>query len=161
SVSLLPGHYYLIQESSGGAAGASLPTPDASGTIAMAAGAGKVALANTTAALTGGCPTGGTIVDLVGYGSTATCFEGGAAAPAPGNTTAAIRNGAGCTDTNVNSADFTAATPTPRNTSSTSNQCTGAIAPPTIVQSRTDWHSVMTRLFAEAVISNRVLIRFF
>jgi hypothetical protein len=37
STLLLPGHYYLIQEASGGAVGASLPTPDAGGTTAMAA----------------------------------------------------------------------------------------------------------------------------
>ena len=44
SVSLAPGHYYLVQESSGGSTGANLPTPDATGSIAMAATAGKIAL---------------------------------------------------------------------------------------------------------------------
>src|SRR4030095_6762801 len=41
SVTLLPGQYYLIQESSGGSSGVVLAAPDATGTIAMAAGAGK------------------------------------------------------------------------------------------------------------------------
>ena len=50
---LLPGHYFLIQEASGGATGVALPTPDATGTIAMAATAGKVALVSGTTALTG------------------------------------------------------------------------------------------------------------
>lgn len=131
SVSLLPGHYYLIQEASGGVTGSSLPTPDATGSISMSATGGKVALVNSTTALTGsGCPFGGTVVDFVGYGTTADCFEGAGRAPAPSNATADIRAGAGCTDTGVNSADFTAATPTPRNTSSATNQCPGTIVPP-------------------------------
>jgi predicted extracellular nuclease len=47
SVTLLPGQYYLIQESSGGSNGIALAAPDATGTIAMAAGSGKVALVKT------------------------------------------------------------------------------------------------------------------
>ena len=38
SVTLLPGQYYLVQESSGGSSGVVLSAPDATGTIAMAAG---------------------------------------------------------------------------------------------------------------------------
>ena len=51
-----------------------LPSPDATGTIAMAAGAGKVALQVTATPIVGACPASGT-ADLVGYGA-ATCFEG-------------------------------------------------------------------------------------
>ena len=40
---LLPGQYFLVQEASGGGNGALLPTPDVTGTIPMAATAGKVA----------------------------------------------------------------------------------------------------------------------
>src|SRR4030095_13947395 len=76
---LLPGQYFLVQEGSGGAVGAALPTPDVSGTINLAATAGKVALVSGTVSLTGsGCaavPAGVTIVDFLGYGSTANCFE--------------------------------------------------------------------------------------
>jgi len=36
SGSIAPGHHYLVKES-GGASGAALPTPDATGTIAMSA----------------------------------------------------------------------------------------------------------------------------
>ena len=117
--SVLPGHYYLVQEAAGTAGTVSLPTPDAFGTIAMSATAGKVALVNNTTLLTGtGCPLvpGSSIVDYVGYGSTANCFEGTGATPNLVNTTAAIRNAAN-TDTDNNATDFTSAAPNPRNSS--------------------------------------------
>lgn len=160
AVSLLPGHYYLTQEA-GGAVGASLPTPDATGTTAMAAGAGKVALVNSTTALTGsGCPFGVTVIDFVGYGTTADCFEGAGRAPTPSNTTADIRAGGGCTDTDVNSTNFAAATPTPRNTASAANQCPGTIAPPATVSAprlnRTEgWTEYFTALLARPALTNR------
>src|SRR3989441_2501838 len=44
SGALNPGQYYLVQEAQGAGGTAVLPVPDASGTIAMAATAGKVAL---------------------------------------------------------------------------------------------------------------------
>ncbi len=131
---IAPGHYYLIQESAGAGGTVNLPTPDATGVIAMAATGFKVALLSTTTALTGGCPSSASIADLIGASNTATCFET-AFAPAPSNTTADIRAGGGCTDTNNNGADFTAAAPTPRN-STTSFICgstpisgTGASSP--------------------------------
>jgi uncharacterized protein len=126
--SLAPGQYYLIGLA-GGSTGANLPTPDASGTIAMAAGAGKVALVNGTSSL--GCNGGSAvcdptqlarIIDLVGYGN-ANFFEGSGAAPTLSNTTAAFRAGNGCTDTDNNSADFTSAAPNPRNAASPVNLC--------------------------------------
>ena len=122
-VTLAPGQHYLIQQA-GGANGAALPTPDATGTIAMAAGAGKVALVRTTTALTTACPTDPNIVDFVGYGSTANCFRGTGPAAAASNTNAAVRTGNGCTDTRNNAGDFALATPNPRNTSALLNQCT-------------------------------------
>ncbi|HKN83457.1 MAG TPA: lamin tail domain-containing protein, partial [Pyrinomonadaceae bacterium] len=66
-VVLLPGQYYLVQESSGGSNGVALPAPDAIGTIAMAAGSGKVALVKNSTALSGTCSNDPNIVDLVGY----------------------------------------------------------------------------------------------
>ncbi len=125
---LVPGQYYLVQEA-GGANGSPLPTPDATGSISMAATAGKVALVSNGTALTGGCPTSVNIIDLVGYGTTATCFEGTGPAPAPGTTTADLRKVGGCTDTNDNATDFLTATPTPRNTASPLNDCN---APPNL-----------------------------
>ena len=103
SGSLAPGQYYLVQEAAGAGGTTVLPTPDASGSIAMSATNGKVALANTATPLTGSCSTA--VVDLVGYGS-ANCFEGAGAAPALSNTTAAIRFSDGCIDTDDNNADF-------------------------------------------------------
>lgn len=130
--SLAPGQYFLVQLSSGGANGSPLPAPDASGSIAMAAGAGKVALVSGTTALSGsGCPLGPTVVDFVGYGTTADCFEGSGRAPAPGNSTADLRKAGGCTDTNDNAADFLVSAPFPRNTSSPFNNCTPG-APPNL-----------------------------
>ena len=125
-----PGQYFLVRLSSGGANGSPLPTPDATGGINMAAAAGKVALVSGTSALTGsGCPFAGAVADFVGYGTTADCFEGASRAPAPGNTTAALRKVGGCTDTNDNAADFLATVPNPRNTASTINDCN---APPDV-----------------------------
>src|SRR5437660_6905208 len=76
-----PGKYYLVQEAAGTGGTASLPTPDATGNINMSATSGKVALVNTTAALTGGCPLGPAVIDFVGFGSGTNCSET-AAAPA-------------------------------------------------------------------------------
>jgi uncharacterized protein (TIGR03437 family) len=124
SVTLNPGQYYLIQESSGGSNGALLTAPDATGTIAMAAGSGKVVLIKSTTALTGACPNDPNIVDLVGYGSTANCFKGSAPAPTPSNTNAILRAAAGCTDTRNNVADFALGPPNPRNSNFLPRICT-------------------------------------
>lgn len=123
AVSLLPGQYYLIQESSGGSNGVALASPDASGTIAMAAGSGKVALVKNIIALTGSCPSDPNIVDLLGYGSTANCFRGSSAV-APSNTNALLRAANGCANTSNNRTDFAVGPPNPRNTSSLPRICT-------------------------------------
>jgi hypothetical protein len=121
NVTLQPGQYFLIAESFGANGVNPLPTPDATGTIAMSATAAKVALVNSTTALSGACPSNvtgtGAIIDFVGYGATANCSET-ANAPAPSTTTADIRNGGGNVDTDNNSTDFQALAPTPRNTAS-------------------------------------------
>ena len=106
---LLPGRYFLIQEASGGTTGVALPAPDVSGgTINLSATAGKVALVLETTNLTGsGCPLGATIVDFLGYGSTANCSEISPITVSGTNSNArsVIRTNS-CTDTNNNSADF-------------------------------------------------------
>jgi len=122
SGTLQPGQYYLIQEALGAGGTQNLPVPDATGNINMSATAGKVALVNSTTALSGDCPTGG-VQDLIGYGA-ANCSEV-SVAPGLSNTTADLRAAAGCSDTNNNSADFSAAPPTPRNTASPFNMCAG------------------------------------
>jgi hypothetical protein len=127
TVSLNPGQYFLIQQAAGTGGTTNLPTPDATGSITMSATAGKVALVNSTTALTVSCPTAG-VVDFLGYGSTANCSESSPSA-APSNTNAVIRNGAGCTDNNINFTDFTAALPTPRNIATSVNPCGGSSTP--------------------------------
>jgi hypothetical protein len=127
-VTLAPGQYYLVQESGNANGVNNLPAPDVSDTTAMAAGAGKVVVASTTTAFSGACPSGANVIDLVGYGSTANCSEA-SPAPAPSTTTADLRGGDGCTDTDNNSADFSAGPPSPRNTSSPINKCFGPIVP--------------------------------
>jgi uncharacterized protein len=128
NVTLQPGQYYLVGEGAGANGVNNIPTADATGTIAMSATAAKVALVNTTTALSGACPASASIVDLIGYGSTATCFET-AVAPAPSTTTADVRASGGCTDTDNNSTDFTATTPNPRNTSTALAACGGVAQP--------------------------------
>jgi len=75
--------YYLIQESAGSGGTTNLPTPDASGTIALSATAGKVALVKSQTAIT--AKDDPAIMDFVGYGSTASEYEGSGPAPAPSN----------------------------------------------------------------------------
>jgi uncharacterized protein len=123
SGSIAPHGYLLVQEA-GGAAGSPLPAADVTDAtpIALAAGAGKVALVNTTTPLGCNGSTGqpcsaealATIVDLVGYGN-ANFFEGAGAAPTLTSTTAAIRADDGATDSDNNNFDFTSGTPAPRN----------------------------------------------
>src|SRR3954447_17184919 len=75
------GGHYLVQENAGTGGTTPLPTPDATGTIAMSAASGKVALVVTGTALTCGadCDTAAGVKDFVGYG-TANDFEIAAAA---------------------------------------------------------------------------------
>ena len=121
-----PGQYYLVQEAAGAGNGIALPLPDTTGSIAMAATAGKVALVSSTTRLSGICPASASIADLIGYGTTASCFEGSGRARAPGATTADFRRGGGCVDTNDNTADFFVLAPFPRNTAAPFNNCTPA-----------------------------------
>ncbi len=123
SGSIAAGQYYLVQESQGAGGTTSLPTPDATGTILMSATAGKVAVVSSTTALSGTCPASSSYVDLIGFGSTASCYEG-AYAPAPSNTNADLRAYSGCLDTDHNNTDFSAGAPNPRNTASPTSTCT-------------------------------------
>ena len=137
SGSLAPGQYLLVQEASNAAVGAPLPAPDIvdDTPIAMAAGAGKVALVTGQTSL--GCNGSAAqpcdaaalarIVDLVGYGN-ANFFEG-SPAPTISATLSDFRSGGGCVDTDNNSLDFTAATPNARNTASPIRDCSGDAAP--------------------------------
>ncbi len=121
-VTLQPGQYFLFQQAPGANTMLpALPTPDATGTLTIGGTNGKIALANNSTALTGANPTGGALVDLVGFG-TANGFEG-AATPALSNGTAAIRKADGCTDTQNNASDFDVAAPAPRNSMTAAVSC--------------------------------------
>ena len=132
SGSIAPGRHYLVQLASAGAVGAVLPTPDATGTTNLAVSGGKVAVVRDASSLTcgaspGSCSAVATVGDLVGYGVAAD-YEGSGAVAALDNTTAATRID-GCVDTDDNSADFVAAAPVPRNSSSATVTC-GVLPPP-------------------------------
>jgi 5'-nucleotidase len=112
---IAPGSYYLVQEAAGTGGTDALPTPDATGSLALSATAGKVALVQSATALSGcaaTCSTAPGVRDFVGYGG-ANDAEGGKPAPATTNTTSDTRtNGA---DTDSNGTDFTAGAPSPVN----------------------------------------------
>lgn len=148
NVTIQPGKYYLIQQAAGAGTPGALPTPDLVGStcgctfdaaatvasttgIAMAGTNGKVILVNSTTQETTTNPAGAQIIDKVGYGS-ANGFEGAAATAVLSNSTAAIRNNAGCTDTNNNGADFTVGTPVARNGATATNTCNLAVGENTI-----------------------------
>ncbi|MDF8265868.1 lamin tail domain-containing protein [Luteipulveratus flavus] len=116
---IAPGRHYLVKEADGAnTSAAPLPTPDATGTIAMSSSAGRVAVVNPA----------GQVVDLVGYGN-ASASEGGTA-PATSNTTSVSRTNP-CVDTDNNAADFTAGTPAPQTSATAAVTCTDGPPPPT------------------------------
>jgi len=134
SGSVQPGRYYLVGLASAAAVGAPLPTPDATGTTNLANSGGKVAVVRNATALScgataGSCSADSNVADLIGYGS-ATDYEGSGAATGLSNTTADLRAGDGCTDTDVNESDFAGATPAPRNSATTAAPCSGGPPPP-------------------------------
>ncbi|HEY2375215.1 MAG TPA: DNA/RNA non-specific endonuclease [Gemmatimonadaceae bacterium] len=132
SGSITPGSYYLVQEAAGTGGTVSLPTPNATGSIAMAAGSGKVLVAQTTTAI-GACPdtSNHSVVDLVSYGTGTNCRPFTATLS---NTTAAFRKDpvantppTGCAYTGDPSADFSTGAPAPRNSASPVHVCAGAL----------------------------------
>ncbi len=127
--------FFLVRLRSGNVAvGTPLTNFDQDGgnSIDLAGANGKIALVNGTTALTGSCPVpSASVLDFVGYG-TANCSEGSQAAPTLSNTLAGFRAAQGCTDTNVNAADFSSATPAPRTSTSVPlpPACDGNPTPP-------------------------------
>ncbi|MDT7788638.1 MAG: uncharacterized protein QOF58_7057 [Pseudonocardiales bacterium] len=114
--SIAPGKTFLVAEAKGSGGTVDLPAPDATGTIAMSATGGTIALVNGTAALTcktaADCAADSRVKDLVGYG-TAVVREG-TATNALSNATSAFRN-IELGDTDDNSADFKVGDPSPTN----------------------------------------------
>jgi uncharacterized protein len=115
SGTIQPQHAYLVQEGQGAGGTTALPTPDATGTVAMSSSSGRVDLTDSSA----------TLVDRVAYGATATPFEGSGPAPGLSNTTSDARVFP-CGDTDQNAADFVAGAPTPENTATAAPACTTA-----------------------------------
>lgn len=132
NVMLQAGQYLLVQQAAGNNGSASLPAPDASDNLALAATAGKVLLARTMAPVRNGSDA--SVMDLVGFGATASAFEGAGPAAAPSNTAAIVRAGNGCTDTDNNASDFAIAKAAPRNGSTPFNVCSNTASAPVVAQ---------------------------
>ncbi len=115
------GGYYLVQQASGSAGTTSLPTPEATGTIAMSATGGKVILASSTVLQSGACPDGTEVVDRVGYGASSCPTSDNTAALS--NSTAALRGASGCAWTRDNGVDFATGPAAPRNGATTAVTC--------------------------------------
>ena len=133
SGSIAPGRHYLVQLASAAAVGSVLPAPDATGTTNLAASSGKVALVASATSLScgataGSCSAVAVVHDLVGWGSAAD-YEGTGATPGLSSTLAAVRDGNGCTDTDSNDGDFTAAAPLPHNSQSAAAMCGSTPSP--------------------------------
>lgn len=137
------GGYLLIQteRSAPDAPGLPIPTPDllafpasaedppvppqTTNGFGMSNSAGRLALVSSIDPIGADCAAS-SVVDLVGYGLTAFCYEGVASTANASNTLAAIRKNAGCTDSNQNFHDFDVVFPRdPFNASSTVNPCAG------------------------------------
>jgi DNA/RNA endonuclease G (NUC1)/PKD repeat protein len=123
-----PHSYYLVREAVGSGGTTLLPTPDALGSISMAAGAGKVILSSATTALTGACPSVASVIDRVGYGANSSANGCG---PVWGgrtenlsSTLAAFRRDDGCFKSGSSLADFVVQGPAPRNGTSALHLCT-------------------------------------
>ncbi|WP_432032006.1 endonuclease/exonuclease/phosphatase family protein [Streptomyces antibioticus] len=117
SGALAPGGRFLVAEGAGTGGTTALPNPDATGSIAMSATSGTIALVSGTTALTcktaADCAADSRIVDLVGYGS-AVVREGSGPAAGASNT-ASVARGSGLSDTDDNAGDFGAQAPSPVN----------------------------------------------
>ncbi|NNN35412.1 hypothetical protein HLK59_34595 [Streptomyces sp. S3(2020)] len=117
SGSLAAGGHYLVGEGTGSGGTTTLPTPDASGSIAMSATTGTIALVSGTTALTcktaADCTADSRVLDIVGYG-TAVVREGSGPATGASNT-ASVARADSLADTDDNATDLTAATPSPVN----------------------------------------------
>jgi hypothetical protein len=119
--------FYLVKLASG-TSGLSLPTPDAVGSISIDNSDGKIALVSSTVLLGSSC-SGASVVDLVGYGDEASCFEGSGPATQPSNTLAVFRVNRGCTDRDDNAADFETGFADPFNSLSPAIVCSVPVCP--------------------------------
>ena len=132
--SIPAGGYYLIKFGGGTGGTTNLPTADFDANTVIGTGGvtasdldlnatnGKFILSNSIAPLSGANPTGGNVIDKVGFGTSGTVpdgFEGSPFVPTPnisGNVTSITRVNNG-QDTQNNSVDFVKTTPNPKNSS--------------------------------------------
>jgi hypothetical protein len=133
----IPAHGHLLVQMGGSGSGGPLPTPDVTGSVAMSVTAGRVALVSTTTALVDGDPaTAAGVVDYLGYGSTATTYEGSGPALGMGGLVSLERKARATStstgmaaggedadqgngyDTNNNASDFVTRSPEPQNSAS-------------------------------------------
>ena len=134
NVTLKPGQYFLVAGNVQTSGGADIGVIDHNWAMSLQATSAKVALANQTALMTTATEASATI-DLVGYGPTANTYET-ARAPTPSTVTSLQRAGAGCTDTDNNSTDFTVVSPAPlpRRSTTALNACGATTPPPAVTQ---------------------------
>jgi hypothetical protein len=121
-----PGQRMLVKYSGVGLNGIDLPAPDFSASNSfsgLAAAAGRVVLVTGTEPLGAACGDA-RVLDLVGYGATAVCFEGAGSVGNLANDLAAVRKNFGVQDTNNNFFDFDVNGPFPQNS--------GISRPPTV-----------------------------
>ncbi|MCB0646063.1 MAG: choice-of-anchor J domain-containing protein [Saprospiraceae bacterium] len=141
----IPAKSFYLVKCNGGTSGLDLSNFDATANLSLQANNGKIALCNTTTALSGANPTGSNIVDKVGYGS-ANGFET-MATPALTTTTAIERkanslstassmaSGGGDNlagngyDSNNNSTDFVIVSPDPQYSGSPAEPVGGVSGP--------------------------------
>ncbi len=124
-----PGGFFLIATGTAVDGGNPLPAADLTATLNLSAAAGKVALVDGVTALSGACPSGAPVIDLVGYGAT-NCA---ANAPSYTSSQAAVRtpltgSGLSCNQSNNPSADFQVGTASPRTSATAASACT-CVAP--------------------------------
>ena len=124
SIPLNPGQYLLVSVGPTGPTG--LPVPaDFSASNQTLGTSGKVVLIRPNSNVpfnTCPLPDAG-VVDFVGFGPNANCFEGAPLAVTLNNTTAAFRKTDGCTDTDNNSSDFSTGPASPRASFSPVHPC--------------------------------------
>ena len=139
NISLLvrPGRYALVKLS-GGTDGQPLPATPFDLSISplpinLSGAGGEVALLRPDGTVPFfGCPSSQSagVADYLGYGTGVACSEG-TPAPAPELSTALLRGGGGCSDTDNNLLDFRPGVPNPRNGATAAAPC-GATAPASV-----------------------------
>lgn len=168
---IAPHGFFLIQESQGAGGTTNLPTPDATGSLALSGTQGKVALVKSTTAITS--KSDPNVIDFVGYGATNE-YEGTGGAPALSNTTSAERKASSTStattlalggseasmgngyDSDNNANDFVAQTAiNPQNSASPAEPALagGDVTPPSVISMKVLTTTQIEILFNEPVDS--------